>query len=338
MSAVRTKRRRDGDDSRKQAHSVMRIPEDERRNALLVELIDAIVRNGKIDTDGLYSWVLGQLIREDGVARVVDEVRWWCEWSERVKKGLKDQSTMKRAEALIRQAMSERRANPVRFDPFSVVDDLRRGIEVNCHDLAQQAPGEGNYLSLFGELEPLLKAIVREQMGESGPVALEEHMAGIQRVFLRRTIDMPAAHLFNERFLNGEGIEALAISLGFQLMSLDPEEFSRGVGGEMQDVLYGSRPRQIQKRLGPYFKSLLDRRYEMVPITPKAVRRAAKRYAVYQYPSKRNMKKYKTNMQLCGKKPRVSSMCEWFREFDDALGIERRGPGRPPKEEGRRAT
>ena len=332
MRIGRAARRREGKGSATQAGLLMRIPVQERRNALLFETIDAILRNGKIDNEGLYRQALEQVSLEEGVSAALDTVRSWYERSRAMKERLRDKRAMKNAIAVIRRVLAERPADVAGIDPFSVVDAMRRGVEADYDDLRLKAFGADSFLSLFGGLEPLVKAFVQEREGVAGVEALEEQMTGVARAFWWRPIQVPAARSFNKRFLNGDGLEALSVVLVFDLLDLIPEEFNRSVGGEMQDVRYRKRPKRLQKRLGPGVRSLLDERYRMVAITPKTVRCAADRYVVYHFLSRRTMEKYKINMELDGKDARVSSMRVWFREFDDALGIERRGPGRPPNQ------
>ena len=329
MSNGRSARRRERRGSGPQPSSLRNILEQERRNALLFENIDAILRNGEIDIEGLYRQALEQVRLEEGVSAALETVRSWYEWSRAEKERLRDRRALKKAVDVVRRSLAERPPDVVGIDPFSVVDAMRRGVEVDFEELHLKALGADSFLSLFGGLGPLVKAFIQEREGDAGIEALEDQMIGVARAFWWRPIQVPAAHSFNEKFLNGKGLEPLSVVLGFDLLERNPEEFNRSVGGEVQDVRYGKRPKRGQKRLGPKLKLILDSRYKMVAITPKAVRRAAERYVVYRYKCGRDIEKYKIEMDLADKKRRVERMRVWFRDFDDALGIERRGPGRP---------
>lgn len=313
---------------RLQALKRMRIPRCDHRNALLVHLVEAILRNGKIDKEGLYEKALEQVSREEGVAALLDEVRCMYVRIQAESEKLNDEGALKKAVAESKRVLSERRFEMSGADPFSVVDAIRRGAEVDYDCLYKMALGAENFTSLLGEFEPLVKAIVYGTEGDAGDEALEELLANIARVFFsERDIDgegesdVPTADLFNETLLNSNGREALATVIGFDLLGLIPKRFDRSVGGEIQDVLHGSRPKRLQKRLGPKLKRLLDERYSMDAITNRAVRRAADRYVVYHHECGRDKRQYKIEMDQVPKKRRVHRMRYWFGKFDDALGL-----------------
>ena len=182
----------------------------------------------------------------------------------------------------------------------------------------------------MGEVRSMVNGIMTGAERDIGNVTLDNAWANIVHIFMERQVDVPGARIFNRRFLNDNGLDALATAIGFDVLELNPGEFDSSVGGAIKDVFYGRRKKQLEKRLGPKLRRMQKKRNRMMPITEKAMRGAADLYVVYRHLCGGRMEIYSRRMELAGESARVETMGDWFRKFDDALDFQRPKRGRPP--------
>ena len=187
--------------------------------------------------------------------------------------------------------------------------------------------------AVVGEVASIVKGIATGTSRGIDIKLVEATRAKVRRLFVEAAVCIPSAEVFNSRFLNGNGLGALAAAITFDLLDLDPGEFDASVGGVVKEAAYGPRQTRRQRRWGPKFQRLL-KTYESVE--EDAIRHAASCYLVYRYRCEGRWRDYEVRMELAGQPSGGSQMREWFRDFDEAFGFPPPRRGRPPIEDDRR--
>ncbi len=273
-----------------QAHMRMRVPKKDCPNALKIHVVEAIRRSGEFDKDGLYVQILQEVLSVEGASDVLDEVR----------------------------SMQMGIVSGTESDLLDEVRSMQMGIV------------SGTKSDLLDEVRSMQMGIVSGTERDIAVKKLKDLEDKIWSCFKSVSACKSSADLFNVKYLNGQGLEALATVVAFEALGLDPREFDLAVGRTAKDAAYGNRDLRLRRKWGPIIQSVLKKR--CVSFEELSYKHGANKYLVYRYLCWGRWTVYEKQMARDWKLSGSWDMQKKFREFDRALGFPRSKSGPVPRE------
>lgn len=219
---------------------------------------------------------------------------------------------------------------------FQVIQAVRRSPAIANGSSAYQNALEdlihGENSQLFDEVNFLMITVLSENLKGKELEAVDEVM---RKTCSAEFVDNDYKHVerFNQEFLNGNGLDALAWALLIDAAQLNLAAIDRFRGGPDLQAAYGPRRTQSLKRRGTHIQSRLKR---FASFDEPAMIEAADRYVVYRHLDQGVLPDYKRREELAGLPSSDRYLRQWFSDFDRALAYPPFPRGRPPSKSRKR--
>lgn len=219
---------------------------------------------------------------------------------------------------------------------FQVIQAVRRSPEIANGSSSYQNALEdlihGENSQLFDEVNVLMNRVLSRNLKGKELKAVDEVL---RKALSLESVDNDYQHVerFNQEFLNGNGLDALAWALLIDAAQLNLATIDRFRGGSDLQAAYGPRQTQSLKRRGTHIQSLLKR---FASFDEPAMIEAADRYVVYRHLDQGVLPDYKRREELAGLPSSDRYLRQWFRDFDRALAYPPFPRGRPPSKSRKR--
>ena len=203
-----------------------------------------------------------------------------------------------------------------------LIEAVRSSDKFDTEDLYGQVCNE--VLSAEGvpevldHVHPMVNGLLSVQETAQDFVEIGEALAQIQGCFFHGPggNSIAGAEIFNHRYLNGHGRVALATSVGFDVMGVEPSKFCAAVGREAKAAAHGSRNPRMHRRWG---KTIMDILKTYRSFEEPAWRHAARLYLICRHVCERRWTLYEYYMDSTNREPGSSDIQDMFRDFDRAL-------------------
>ena len=110
--------------------------------------------------------------------------------------------------------------------------------------------------------------------------AIEEAYVKVANCVTVELERVPSAQSFNRKWLNENGLEAIAIAVGFEALGITPQELDKAGGGEAKAAAQGCRNARNRRRWGPVIMETLK---TFTSMEDSPWRHAANRYLVFRF-------------------------------------------------------
>ena len=208
---------------------------------------------------------------------------------------------------------------------INAIRDNKRIDHENLYERALADVVHGENGVVFAELSNFLERLSTGKLRgiEIGSALLT--LASLHRVD-QNDDAYPNVKLFDHRFLNDRGGNALVTVLIFDAAEIDAVTIDRFRGGDNLKAAYGPRKTRQDKELGTLLQRFLK---QFASVDEPAIRAAAEHYVEYRYHHHGKFQDYLRQTELSGNAPSESYLRKWFRRFDKAFKFPRARRGRP---------
>ena len=229
------------------------------------------------------------------------------------------------------QAYSRMRIPPMllpHVHQVHVINAIRANNQVDSDGLYARALDDvvhGENAAVFADVARLIEKVVTGKLKGLEVETAVRTLSGLHRIDLDDE-SYPNLRLFNHRFLNNSGLNALVTVLISDAAQLDAVTIDQYRGGENMSAAYGPRRTRQHKKMGKSIQALLK---QFTAVDEPATREAAERYVEYRFLDHGNLLNYMRRAELDGSSRSERYLRKWFRYFDDAFRYPRPSRGRP---------
>ena len=213
-----------------------------------------------------------------------------------------------------------------------VVEAIRRSEDFDHEDLYGKILREVvNVPRASAALEHIAPMVAKVVSGEERGLdfsAIEEAYVKVANCVTVELERVPSAQSFNRKWLNENGLEAIAIAVGFEALGITPQELDKAGGGEAKAAAQGCRNARNRRRWGPVIMETLK---TFTSMEDSPWRHAANRYLVFRFLCHGRWDLYEPYMVSNKRDPGSSDMQKKFNELNQVLAFPPANSGPVPR-------